>query len=53
VKRPLTRPRRTREDNNRMDLRNIEWEILDWVRLTQDRGQRQDLVNTTMNLRVP
>jgi hypothetical protein len=32
--RPLGRPRRSWEDNIRMDLREEGWEILDWVHLT-------------------
>jgi hypothetical protein len=38
-KRPLERPRRRREDNNRMDLREIDWEDVDWMHLAQDRDQ--------------
>jgi len=33
-KRPLWRPRRRWEDNTRMDLREIEWEVVDWMHLT-------------------
>jgi hypothetical protein len=36
-----------------MDLREIEWEGVDWTHLAQDRDQWQALVNTVMNLRVP
>jgi len=43
-KRLLGRPRRTREDN-RMDLREIEWKVADWVHLAQDRNQWRALVN--------
>jgi hypothetical protein len=32
VKRPLGRPRRRRED--RMDLREIGWEGVDWILMT-------------------
>jgi hypothetical protein len=51
--RPLRRPRRRREDNIRMDLREIGWEDVDWMCLAQDRNERRGLVNTVMNLRVP
>jgi hypothetical protein len=27
------------KDNIRMDLREIDWEIVDWIHLTQDRDQ--------------
>jgi hypothetical protein len=36
-KRPVGRPRRRYEDNIRMDLREIEWEVVDWSHLAQDR----------------
>jgi hypothetical protein len=32
-KRPLGRPKRRREDNIRMDLRETEWEDVDWMHL--------------------
>jgi hypothetical protein len=36
-----------------MNLREVGWEVVDWVHLAQDRDQRQAAVNTVMNLRVP
>jgi hypothetical protein len=53
VKRPLVRPRRRWVDNIIIDLREIEWDGVDWVDLAQDRDQCRALVNTGMNLRVP
>jgi hypothetical protein len=44
-KRPPGRPRRRWVDNIKMDLREIEWDGMDWIDLA--------LVNTVMNLRVP
>jgi hypothetical protein len=38
-KRPLGRPRRRWEDNNRMDLREIGWGGIDWIDLAQYRDQ--------------
>jgi hypothetical protein len=38
-KRPLGRQRRRRSDNIQMDLREIEWGIVDWIDLSQDRGK--------------
>jgi hypothetical protein len=32
-KRPLGRPRRRWEDNNKMDLRHIKWDCMDWINL--------------------
>jgi hypothetical protein len=52
-KRPLRRPRRRWEDNIKMDLREIGWEVVDWLHLAQDRDQWHALVNTVMNLRLP
>jgi hypothetical protein len=40
-------------DNNKMDLREIGWDGMDWIELAQDRDQWRSLVNTVMNLRVP
>jgi hypothetical protein len=36
-----------------MDLREIGWGGMDWIDLTQDRGQWRALTNTVMNLWVP
>jgi hypothetical protein len=52
-KRPLGRPRRRWEDNNKMDLREIEIEGENWIQLAQCRVQWRTCVNTVMNLRVP
>jgi hypothetical protein len=38
-KRPLGRLRRRGEDNIRMDLREIGWEVVDWIPLAQNRDQ--------------
>jgi hypothetical protein len=51
--RPLGRSRHRREDNIKMDLRDIEWGGMDWIDLAQDRDQWMALVNTIMNLWVP
>ncbi|PNF42589.1 hypothetical protein B7P43_G03097 [Cryptotermes secundus] len=52
-KRPLRRPRRRWVDNSKMDLREKEWDSVDWTDLAHDRYQWRALVNTEMNLRVP
>jgi hypothetical protein len=52
VNRPLGRARRRWEDNIGMDIKEIGWEFVDWMHLTQDRVQWRALVNTVMNLRV-
>ena len=52
-KRPLGRPRRRWEDNNRMDLEEIVINAGNWVDSAQDRDYRRALVNAALNLRVP
>jgi hypothetical protein len=36
-----------------MDLREIEWEGVDWIHLAQDGDQWRAVVNTVMNLQAP
>jgi hypothetical protein len=50
-RRPFGRPRRGREDNIKMDLR--EGGGIDLIDLAQDRDRWRALVYTVMNLRVP
>jgi hypothetical protein len=52
-RRPLGRPRRRWEDNNKMDLREVGWGGMDWINLAQDSDRWRALVNAVMNLRVP
>jgi hypothetical protein len=47
------RPRRSWVDNIKIDLREIGWDDMDWIQLSQDRDQWRALVNTVMNLRAP
>jgi hypothetical protein len=37
-KRPLGRPRRRWVNNIKMDLREIDWDGMDWIHLTQVRA---------------
>jgi hypothetical protein len=48
-KRPFLRPRRRWEDNIRMGLREIGWELVHWMHLAQDRDHWWAPVNTAMN----
>jgi len=50
--RPVGRTRLKWEDSIRMDLREIGWEVVDWIHLAQDRDRLRALVSTVMNLRV-
>jgi hypothetical protein len=52
-KRLLGRPRGRWEDNIRMDLKEIGWEISNWIHLIQDRDHWWALMSTVMKLRVP
>jgi hypothetical protein len=52
-KRPLGRPRSRWVENNKMDLREIVWDGMNWIDLAQDRDQWRALVITVMNLLVP
>jgi hypothetical protein len=52
-KSPLGRPRRRWLNNIKMDLREIGWDVMDWIDLAQDKDQWGALVDMVMNLRVP
>jgi hypothetical protein len=40
-------------DNIKIDLKETEWDGMDWIDLDHDRDQWRALVNTVMNLQVP
>jgi hypothetical protein len=40
-------------NNIKMDLREIGWDGINWINLTQNRDQWRALANTIMNFRVP
>jgi hypothetical protein len=48
---PLGRHRHRWEDNIKMDLQEVGWDM-NWIELAQDRGLWRALVNAVMNLRV-
>jgi hypothetical protein len=52
-RRPLGRPRLRWEDNIKMDLQEVGWGGMNWIKLAQDRDTWPALVNVVMNLRVP
>jgi hypothetical protein len=41
------------EDHNKVDLREIGWDDMDWIYLAGDRDQWRDLMNMVRNLQVP
>jgi hypothetical protein len=40
-------------ENIKIDLREIGWDVMDWIDLAQNRDQWRALVNTVVNLRIP
>jgi len=51
-KRTLGIHRRKWEDNIRMNLREITWQVVNWIHLAHDGDQWRALPNTEMNLWV-
>jgi hypothetical protein len=52
-KRPLRRPTRRWEDNIGIDLQEVGYGCVDWIRLVQDSDRWWALVSAEKNLRVP
>ena len=52
-KRLLGRPGRRREDNIRMDLKELGINTLNWIDSVQDRNYWRAVVNVALKLRVP
>jgi hypothetical protein len=46
---PLGRPTRKKDDNSKMNFREVGWGGTDWIGLAQNRA----LVNTVMNIQIP
>jgi hypothetical protein len=46
------RPRSRWEDNVKIGLKEIEWEVMDWINVAQDRVQGWAVVNTVMKIQV-
>jgi hypothetical protein len=51
-RRPLGRPRRRWEDGIRMDLREIGFGGVDWIRLAHDRDRWWAVFSAVKNLRI-
>ena len=52
-RRPLGRPRRRWEDNNKMDIQEVEWGGMGWTDIAQNRDEWHSFVKAVMILRVP
>jgi hypothetical protein len=52
-KRPLGRPKHRCVDNIIMDLREIEWDDMDWIYLAKDGDWWRAVLNMVMNLQFP
>jgi hypothetical protein len=50
--RPLGRPKHRWVDNTKMDLVEIGWGGVDWIRLAQDRDKWRALLNSVMNFQL-
>jgi hypothetical protein len=48
---PLGRPRLRWEDN-KVDLQEIGWAVMEWTDVPEDRDRRWDLLNAVMNHHV-
>ena len=51
--RPFGRPRHRWEDNNKMDLHEVVYGGMDWIKLALDRDRWRALVNAVMNFLFP
>jgi hypothetical protein len=49
---PLWRPRRRREDNIKMDLKEVGCRSMDLIELAQDRDRWRALANAVMNFQI-
>jgi hypothetical protein len=52
-KRPLARPRLRWEESIKMDLQEVRYGGMNWIKLAHVRDMWQALVNVVMNLWVP
>jgi hypothetical protein len=50
---PLGRPTCRWEDNIKIDLKEIGWEDVEWINLSQDRDQWSALMSMVMKFQVP
>jgi hypothetical protein len=50
---PERRPRFRWEENIKIDVQEVGYGVMDWIKLAQDRDSWLALVNAVMNLRFP
>jgi hypothetical protein len=53
ARRPFRRRRLRWEDIIKIDLQEVEFGVMDWIELSQDRDRWRALVSAVMNLWVP
>jgi hypothetical protein len=49
-KRRVVKPRRSLENNNTVDLKQIELQCVEWIHAAQDRDYWRALINTARNV---
>jgi len=52
-RRKFRRSKHRRYNGNKVDLKEIGWEGMDWVHLACDKDKRQTALNTVMKSRIP
>ena len=50
---PTGKTEYVQENDINMDCKEIGWEGMDWINVSEDRGMRWASVNSVMNLHVP
>ena len=50
-KKPLGLSRRKWENNIKINLKELEWDSVDWINLARDRENRRELVNMVIKFR--
>jgi len=51
-KRPLVEPRHKWEDNIKMYVKEIDWDVMDWINVAQVRDKWWHVMNMVVNLQV-
>jgi hypothetical protein len=48
-KKPLERPRHRWENNIKLDLKEFDWEVVDWIDVVHDKDKQPAVVSMVMN----